>query len=117
MKNPWIGKTLIGIAIIHTMFGLVVFRDILGQLYHDGLLNTIKVESDRNAAFWFLFTGFVWILLGIFVNSAEKNQYTIPPVIGWSLLVTALLAVIIMPASGFWLLFIPAIALIKRNKP
>ncbi|QJB30906.1 hypothetical protein HF324_05830 [Chitinophaga oryzae] len=115
MKKAWIGKTVIGIALVHIVFGLVFFNDILWQLVREGLFNTIHEEFDRNAAFWFLYTGLVWVLLGIFIDDAEKKQLAVPRTISQGLLVLTVLAVILMPASGFWLLFIPVGGLLTRK--
>ncbi|WP_212002982.1 DUF6463 family protein [Chitinophaga sp. HK235] len=116
MKKPWIGKVLTGIGIIHSIFGLIAFRNILGQLFREGLFNTVTTQFDRNAAFWFLFAGFILILLGIFMDDAEKKQHPIPRALGWGLLMITLPSVVILPASGLWLLFIPAIGIIKKKQ-
>ena len=115
MKKQWIGRTLIGISIIHIVLGLIEYHSILALLVREGLFNTIDQQWDRNTAFWFLNTGFSLLLLGCIINWAEKNNSRLPVFIGWGLLCMTILAVIIMPAPGFWLIFIPAIGLIKRT--
>lgn len=100
---------------VHIVFGLVFFSNILRQLASEGLFNTIHEEFDRSAAFWFLYTGFVWILLGIFIDDAEKKQLAVPRAVTLGLLFLTVLAVFLMPTSGFWLLFIPVAGLLKRK--
>ena len=115
--KAWIGKTLIGIGVVHSIGGLLFFRPTLSILLNEGLFNTITVGGDlaREAAFWFLFGGFTLMIIGGLVNRLEYLGEHLPAFLGWSFAVLTILGVIIMPASGFWLLVLPTIAMIRRS--
>lgn len=112
--KTWIGKSIVVIGIIHTVFGLVVFRGIFETLFSEGLFNTVNQQPDREAAFWFLFSGFALLIIGVLVNWIERTLTTFPLCISWSFLILTLAGVFIMPISGFWLLLVPAVGLLVR---
>ena len=114
MRN-WIGKSLMVIGIIHSIFGFIVFHNIIADLIREMLFNSIDRQLDRNTAFWFLFTGFAIIIIGGLVDWAERKHSELPSFLKWSLLVITILGCFIMPKSGFWLLFIPTIGLLLRR--
>lgn len=115
MKN-WIGKFLVGIGILHTLFGIVLLVPLVGpELLADGLVNTINGQPKREAFLWFLMSGFLIILIGGMVNHLEQSGVAMPKFVGWSLLTIAIFAVFFSPLSGGWLIFIPAIALIRNR--
>jgi hypothetical protein len=35
-------------------------------------------EPDRERAFWFLFTGFAWLILGALIDRLEVGRETLP---------------------------------------
>ena len=114
--KAWIGKSFIIIGIIHTAFGLVVCHTILGQLVREGLFNTISGQYDRESAFWFLFSGFAIIIIGALVNWCEHMGRYLPSFLGWSFLAITVSGVVIMPLSGFWLLFVPTAGILLRGR-
>ena len=63
MKN-WIGKSLIGIGALHTFVGLVFILPQMGELLDEGIFNTINGQPKREAFLWFLFSGFLLLILG-----------------------------------------------------
>ncbi len=113
--QAWIGKSIIFIGIVHSVFGFVVFRSILAELVSDGLINTVNRQPDREFAFWFLFFGFMAIIAGALIDWCERNVGTLPRFLGWSLLAMTAVCVTIMPVSGAWSIFVPAIGAILRS--
>lgn len=111
----WIGKAIALIGIIHTVFVFFVFRKVIGEIIAEGFFNTVQEQENRNYAFWFIFFGFVAVILGLLVNYLERLNIALPRFLGWSLLALTLLLVAIMPISGGWLLFIPACGAIYRQ--
>jgi hypothetical protein len=112
----WIGRTVMGIAAVHTLFGVVAFGGTLLTLLREGLIATIDRQYDRGAVFWFLYTGFALGLLGAWLDERESEGRRFPGylVVGLALLTGA--GVLIMPRSGFWLLIPPVLGAIARNR-
>jgi len=113
--RAWIGKSIVAIGIVHSIFGLGMGHAILADMVREGLFNTVVAQFDRNAAFWFLYTGFALLLLGALVDWCEKTKGTTPRFLGWGLLALTVPGLVIMPQSGFWLLLIPSIGLLARR--
>lgn len=111
----WIGKTIGIIGLIHTVFGLVVFRDVIFEIFRRGFFNTIQEQPLENYAFWFIFFGFFTIILGLTIDFSERFGIAFPQFFGWIILAVTLLLIAIMPISGGWLFLIPAIGLIWQN--
>ena len=116
MKNAWIGKLIIGIGVIHSAFGIIGFRSEYAQWFREGLWNSVQGQPNREFPFWFLAFGILSIILGAFVDWVEHKHADLPRFLGWSILLFTIMAVIIMPISGGWLLFAPAIGAIWRSK-
>jgi hypothetical protein len=114
--KAWIGKSLLVIGALHSIFGFVVFRGVLGDLVREGLFNTVNIQADRNAAFWFLFGGFTLMIIGGLVDWAERKKIALPPFLTWSFLVLTAAGCVIMPRSGFWMLFVPIAGLLYRAR-
>lgn len=114
--KAWIGKAIIAVGIIHTLFGLIGFRKTLSTLVQEGLFNTVNGQAQREFVFWFIALGIFAILLGLVVDSCEKNALPLPSYFSWAFLFTVALIVFIMPISGGWLMFIPAIGAILRTR-
>jgi len=111
----WIGRAIIVVGLLHTVFGLITFRQILAVLLHEGLINTVNMQPEREMAFWFIYCGFFMLILGALVDYCESKGVRLPRAIGWGLLAVSLVGVIVMPVSGFWLFFIPALGAVGRK--
>lgn len=114
--RTWIGKYIAGIGILHSIFGLVMFRGTFADLIRDGLVNTVNVQPERGFAFWFVAIGLFWLLLGAVLDQYERGGHSLPRFLGSALGALSLTGVIIMPISGWWLFFIPASALLFRSR-
>lgn len=111
---PLVGWSLIIIGIIHNTFGLVVGWNVLGEAVIAGLIG-VWDNPPVNGLFWFLVTGFVLIALGLLAARLESAGVGIPVsfTVFFGLLTVA--GVVLMPASGFWLLLFPvAVSLIRH---
>jgi len=104
----WIGRWIMGVGVVHTMFGLFFMRDTWSELIDAGLFNTVNGQPEREFAFWFLFAGLVTILFGRMVDELEKRGEAPPRFVAWFLAVLVVFALIVMPISGGWLL-VPAV--------
>ena len=115
MKH-WIGRWLIGVAIIHTLFAVVAFGKVLLSVVQRGVFNTVGTDPMVGAVVWFVLFGAVLFICGLAVSALERSSPNpLPKSLGWCLLALATLGVILMPASGFWLAFPPAIAVLARK--
>ena len=115
MKH-WIGRWLIGVSIIHTLFAVVVFGKILLSVVQRGVFNTVGTDPMVGAVVWFVLFGAALFICGLIVSTLERSSPSpLPKSLGWSLLALATLGAILMPASGFWLVFPPAIAVLARK--
>ncbi|MBT9312059.1 DUF6463 family protein [Leptothoe kymatousa] len=113
----WIGKTLIFIAIAHSIIGCILYRSALNLLIKDRVFNTIALTGNpnRSSAFWFLYSGFLLLLIGYFVDYLEQLELDIPLPCVAILSSLVAMGVIVMPVSGFWLLIAPMVGLIVRK--
>jgi len=112
----WIGKSIIFIGGVHSVFGFVVFRSTIAELASEGVINTVNGQPEREIAFWFLFFGFMAIIAGLLTDWCERRFRLLPGFLGWSLLGMTVACVTIMPISGAWLFFVPAIGAILRTR-
>ncbi|MEL6926244.1 MAG: DUF6463 family protein, partial [Bacteroidota bacterium] len=108
---------IIAIGIIHTIFGLIFFGHIGKILLEEGLFNTVNGQMDREAFFWFIMSGLLFIVIGSLVHWIEQQPVAFPRMVSIALLSFTLPALLIMPASGVWLFFAPIIgAYLKSRK-
>lgn len=116
--KAWIGKSVMAVAIGHTLVGLNVFSPALGTFLDDGIVNTSTIgqSPEREAAFWFLFAGFAILVIGGLVDYLEKHDLPIPLFVGVSAAVLTIIGIIVMPVSGFWLMTVPLVGLAWRAR-
>lgn len=117
MKRPWIGRWLLGVAALHTLFGLAAFPPVLRQLWQLGVFDSVGADPLRGAAVWFLLFGAPLALLAWVITPLERQRAAAPLLrqLGGGLLALALLGILLMPVSGFWLALPPALALLRRR--
>ena len=109
MKN-WKGKWIIGVALLHTVFALVVAGEHYQQMLSSGLINSASSPA-ANIAIWFLLFGVLLFITGFLLLTLEQAEQAIPRLVIYSLLGLTVLGVTVMPASGFWLMLPPLVAL------
>lgn len=115
--KQWIGRWLIGVSIIHTVFAFAVFSKTLNTIVQRGVFNTVGGDPMTAAVVWFVLFGLVLFISGLAISALEKaSAGDLPKSIGWSVLALAVLGVVLMPESGFWLAFPPAIAVLIRKR-
>jgi len=96
---------LIATGVLHNLIGFGLGFQVLAEMMQEGLFNSTEGAFDRQALFWFLFSGFAMMLWGTLIMQLES----IPKVFSWSLLALSVLGVFIIPISGFWLVILQAI--------
>jgi hypothetical protein len=119
VKQRWIGRWLVVVGALHTLLGLIVFAAPLRELIGAGWLNVLGSRDPmRSLAFWFLFGGVFICLVGYLIDWIERLPGAVlPRPVGWTLLITATVGVMLAPVSGFWLAFPAAIgAFVQRRR-
>ena len=112
----WIGRWLIAVSAAHTLFAIFVFHSTLSSIIERGVFNTIGNDPMTGAVVWFVLFGVVLFICGLAVSALEKSSPNpLPTSLGWSLLALSILGVVLMPASGFWLVLPPALAIFLRK--
>jgi len=112
----WIGRWIIGVSTIHTIFALAVFPDVWLGILSSGVINTVGNDPVIGAPVWFLFWGLLLYVIGFVIDAIEKRNISPLPIsLGWGLLFITIIGVVLMPISGIWLLFPPSLAVIIRN--
>jgi hypothetical protein len=115
MKN-WISKWLIFVSAGHTVVGFLLFGNIYMQMFLNGLFKTVDSQSTA-AATWYLLFGFLLFIVSFLVLTIEKHDtLKVPNSIAMALFMLTTLGVILMPASGFWLVYPATIGIIFKNK-
>ncbi|MGH3579965.1 MAG: DUF6463 family protein [Candidatus Binatia bacterium] len=102
----FVSRLLMVTGVGHALVGVALFSEPLGEMVREGFFGTIWYgQWDRAAAFWFLLFSPICVLLGQMVAHARaRDDRWLLTVIGWNLLATSLVGVVIMPLSGFWIL-------------
>ena len=112
--NSWISKWIMFVAVGHTAVAIMFFGNTYGEIIQSGLYNAVNSEKI-GLAVWFLLFGFLLFIFGMLLAVIEKNDSShIPKPIGGALLLLTTLGVVLMPVSGFWLVFPVAFAKIGR---
>ena len=103
---------LIATGILHNLIGVGFGFQVLAEMFREGLFNTTQMQFDREAIFWFLFSGFAMMLWGVLMINMQR----IPPVFSWSLLSLSIVGLFIMPFSGFWLVIPQAVYMLYQSR-
>ena len=114
--RPWKGLWLIGVSVVHTIFGLVEFSETLAGIVRRGIFNAVGTDPLTGAVAWFMLFGFALFLAGLSIAELERESTRpLPRSLGWALLFVVLVGVVLMPVSGFWLALPPAVSLVGRR--
>jgi hypothetical protein len=113
-RTNWKGLWLLVVAAVHTLYAAVVFAPQLQEIVRRGVFNSVREDALVGAVVWFTLFGGLLALLGWALLLIERNATPSPiPLrgLGAGLLALTLLALVLMPASGFWLALPPALAM------
>ena len=103
------------VSLGHTAVGVIFFGSIYREMLLNGLYNSVT-SAKTGLAVWFVLFGFLLLIIGMLISAIEKNGLLkVPASIGYALLFVSLLGILLMPVSGFWLMF-PAVFAILLSK-
>lgn len=114
MKH-WIGRWLVGVAIIHILIAVVTYNRVLFSVVQRGVFNTVAGDPVVGAVVWSVLFGVVACIGGLAVNALERSCAVLPKSLGWSLFALATTGIVLVPISGFWLIFPPAIGILVKK--
>jgi hypothetical protein len=119
------GKLLVSIGVVHTLFGItfgagvagpLAGRNLFAEVVAGGVVGTIDSDPWRGLVFWFLFFGFMAMLLGQLMHRMERAGHELPRELGWLLGALTVVGIVLMPASGFWLVLPVALRMLRRRR-
>lgn len=107
------GFILIGIGVIHNVFGLVFGWNILFDMHQAGWIGSTmeqgKMLFERESIIWFLFSGCCLMMIGALVQHLLKHHINPPVWFGYALMAIGGVLAFIMPESGVYLIIITGI--------
>lgn len=112
------GPLLMSTGVLHLLVGLAVsYPRPLADIARDGFFGAVEPEGmastfDREAAIWFVMFGALVLILGGLVHWTQARTGTLPAFLGWSLLAISVVALVLMPVSGFWIVLPQAVLMI-----
>ena len=111
VDHRWVGRWIIGVAIIHMAFTFVLFPEQIELIFSKGFFNTGLIDFEIGKTVWFFLFGIPLLLVGYMIDYEEKRKTMPPfreiPII--LLFLMTLLGLVLIPTSGFWLM-VPALA-------
>ncbi len=100
------------VAVIHNIYAVVVFGGDYVSLYENNVIDSVRT-AHVGLAVWFFLFGQVLFLVGLLMLKLEQaNSGNIPKSIAYNLLAFTMIGVVLMPVSGFWLMFPPIITVL-----
>jgi Family of unknown function (DUF6463) len=120
LRAPQVGWIIVGIGVTHVAISPLVYGSSLRSIL-SGVVASIDRDPAaaqlRGVGFWYLTAGLTLLLLGGVLIWVQRAIGCLPPMFGWSLTILAVLAVLMMPASGFWALLVPGgLAVIEAHR-
>lgn len=114
MRSP--GLQLVAIGVLHNLVGLVLAAGPLRAIVADGFFDAVGHETDRMAAFWFVWFGWMLMLLGGAMRALEPRPVPLGLVVGCAAMILGGCAA--MPVSGFWFGLLPVAGMVAgRVRP
>ncbi|MDP2272478.1 MAG: DUF6463 family protein [Archangium sp.] len=121
------GLLVVAIGVIHQLVGLLTglgwmpgpggaTSAPLVDLVRAGFVGQAEGDPLRMALVWFLLFGFMMILTGVALHRLERSGVPLGRDAAAGFGSLCLLGVVLMPASGFWLGFIPTVLLWRRAR-
>ena len=102
-RLPDNGRLLQLVALGHALVGSAVYREELRMIAGDRIAGAIPYRGAKATAFWFFLPSpLLWVLGGLMRGAEEAGDGQALRKAHWVSLVSAIVAVICLPVSGFW---------------
>lgn len=116
-RMAWVGKWIAAVGFFHSLGGFFIFYTKGWQMIAErGFLASVDDYDLSGTAFWFLITGLLLILLGMLMDSMERQGYPFPSWLKWGLAGLVFILIAPMPATGAWMLIVPVAGLFLRKR-
>ena len=115
----WIGRSILLVALIHTVFGVFFFGGGFAAALRAGAFDVVSLAAAPSAdgiAFWFFVSGVLAFMLGGLVHYLERLGIAFPVFLPWGLLALTVAGCFLMPVSAWWLLFAPVVGMFVRQR-
>ena len=115
------GPLLMATGVLDLLYVLVFQSRQIAAIAGDGFFNAVEPNVafstfDRETAFWHLMFGLMAVILGALIHWVQSRAVTLPAFLGWSLLLLSVIALILMPFSGFWVVLPQAVMMILVSR-
>jgi hypothetical protein len=127
MPTPTSGSLLVATGILHNAVGLLLgfglvdppgagARNLVAEMVAAGVWNSVEPDPWRMTFFWFEFVGALAIVLGALMHGLEKRDARLPAWLGWAIGLLGAGGVVLLPASGLWLLLPQGWLVVRRAR-
>lgn len=97
---PWM---ISGTAVLHIVVGFALPNPV-GEIVDEGLVGSVGSDPERAFTLWYVVAGLGLLALGELSRWAARETGRLPARLGWWLLGISVPVVVLMPASGGWLI-------------
>ncbi len=113
-RSPGWWLQFVGAA--HAAAGVILYRDALGDIARDKVVNSVPDRGDKATAFWFMATAPTLWLGGRLLRSAEStDDLAAQRAAGGVLTAAGVVGSAAMPTSGFWAVAAVGISALRRT--
>ncbi|MCB9592563.1 MAG: hypothetical protein H6719_07515 [Sandaracinaceae bacterium] len=110
------GVGLMVIATLHELVGLVAGFSVTVDIARDGVVNALGEDWMRQALFWFHVSGAALFIVGEALRTLERATGSVPRRFGYLTVAIGLVGVVMLPASGFWLVLAWGARMVLRGR-
>ena len=122
-----VGLVVLAIGVIHNLLGLLVGVGFGGGLsgaesvtplldiIAGGVIGAVEPDLMRTTWFWFVFFGWLLMIIGGMARHLEKRGQALPSWLGYQLVALAVTGGLMIPLSGFWSALLPAAMILMPN--
>ncbi|WP_120496156.1 DUF6463 family protein [Kiloniella sp. EL199] len=118
IAQRWVGRWIMAVAITHIVLTFILFPTQIAFIFMNGFFDMGITNYEISNTVWFFFFGMPLFLVGLMIDRDEKKN-TMPPfqeVLLFTLVCMTALGIMLIPASGFWLMVPAVFGFYLKNK-